>query len=123
GSGHGGGGGGGGKAGGGKAGGRRPRVRVMADALLSMAAEFRRIIAQNEIPHLSMSAGLAIGGLFNSYDSGHFLVRCSGQAAAAAQHLCRLACEENHWCGVILVADSAAQALSRTHALAFAAGG
>ncbi|GLI67818.1 hypothetical protein VaNZ11_012099, partial [Volvox africanus] len=104
-------------------GGKRSRVRIMADTLLSMAAEFRRIVAQNEIPHLSMCAGMAIGGLFSSYDSGHFLVHCSGQAYTAAQHLCRMACEESHWQGTLLVADSVAQALSRTHKVTFAAGG
>ncbi|GIL56568.1 hypothetical protein Vafri_11902, partial [Volvox africanus] len=104
-------------------GGKRSRVRIVADTLLSMAAEFRRIVAQNEIPHLSMCAGMAIGGLFSSYDSGHFLVHCSGQAYTAAQHLCRMACEESHWQGTLLVADSVAQALSRTHKVTFSAGG
>ena len=44
----------------------------------------------SEVPHLSMCTGVAIGGLFNTYDSGHFLTGCSGQAHKAAQHLCNM---------------------------------
>ncbi len=50
----------------------------------------RRALSQSEVPHLSMSAGVAIGGLFNTYDGGHFLAAVGGQAHAAAQHLCRM---------------------------------
>ena len=51
-------------------------MRQAADVLIGMRHTFERIVATNNVPHLVLHAGMAVGTLFVGMDTGRFITRC-----------------------------------------------
>lgn len=56
-----------------------------APAPFQMRDLFARTVAHNPIPHWAMSAGVVVGGLFLTYDTGRFLTGRTAGVVQAAQ--------------------------------------
>lgn len=106
----------------------KPTVRSVADLLLRMVDDFRSINNQQPVPYFTISAGMAVGALFTSFDGSSFMNDITGPAHDAATQLCAAAqapaaSGAAARPGVVLCTDGVMQLLSLSHVFSLVDGG